>query len=112
MAGIFKVFLILLALMSGQSIAQMRAMPDAVSVMVLCTGTGAVNVAVDQEGQPVEPAPICPECLVSFAIDAEATPFDTVLRRLLVVSPEWITQDLYGVIQPETQYARGPPLIG
>lgn len=112
MAGIFRVFLILLALMSGQSIAQMRAMPDAVSVMVLCTGTGAVTIAVDQEGQPVEPAPICPECLVSFAIGPDATPFDAMMRPLAVVSPEWMTHDLYGVIQLESQYARGPPLIG
>ncbi len=41
-------------------------MYDATGAIVLCTGTGPMTVLVDHEGQPVEQAPICPDCAFSF----------------------------------------------
>lgn len=67
-------FLIAVLALTAQSMAVARGTAMSAGQIVLCTGTGPVVVDVDKDGQPVDPAHICPECAVSelVALDGPA----------------------------------------
>lgn len=59
---------IVLIFVGAYSIASARPlMRDIAGQIVLCTGHGPETVFVDQDGNPVDAGPICPECLVSLS---------------------------------------------
>ena len=58
--------LILVLVLTGQSMAQVRLMPAAVGQMVICTNGGAKAIRVDAQGQPTGGDHICPECMLAF----------------------------------------------
>lgn len=66
--------LALLLVLTGQSMALMRSAPDASGQMVLCTGTGPITVLTDENGQPVGPPHICPDCAMSLFAAVQAAP--------------------------------------
>lgn len=77
------VFALVLALTSG-AMAVARGQTHTAGMIVLCTGTGPVAVAVDAKGQPVGPAHICPDCALSLIV---ALPAPDPAARALSASP-------------------------
>lgn len=103
------IFLAAVLALTGQSMAVMRGMASASGEMVICTGTGPITVQVDENGQPVGPPHICPDCALSLFAYADHQPSAPgrpmgLGLRIISVEPDaphvWI-----GVA---TQ-ARGPP---
>lgn len=64
--------LVAVLVLTGQAMAEARAMAAPTGEMVLCTGTGPLSVLVDAEGRPTGPAHICPDC--ALALFADITP--------------------------------------
>lgn len=58
--------LILVLLLTGKSIAQMRIMPAGVGQMVICTTGGSKTIWIDGKGQPTGRDHICPDCMLVF----------------------------------------------
>lgn len=72
--NILGLILALLIAVTSTSMAVARGqMYDATGAIVLCTGTGPITVLVDHGGQPVEQAPICPDCAFSLLEYVAAT---------------------------------------
>lgn len=61
-----------LIVLTAQSAAVARTMPDATGQMVICTGTGPVMVYVDEEGAPTAPPHICPDFALSLLLALDA----------------------------------------
>ena len=103
------VFLALLLAFTGQSMAVARGMPDAAGNIVLCSGSGPMVVPVDDTGQPVGPAHICPDFAVSLFAFADAPPL-VLLRPLGRVEA---LRPVVGVVSVSLDIpaatARGPP---
>lgn len=103
--------LALMLAFTGQSMAVARGMPNAAGEIILCTSAGIVSVAVDENGQPVEPPHICPDCaLTLFAFVADTSPLP--LRPLGSVETLSPTRETHEVSAQEVPAAaRGPPLF-
>ncbi len=102
-------FALILALTSG-AMAVARGQTHAAGMIVLCTGSGPVTVAVDADGQPVGPAHVCPDCALSLIV-AVAAP-DPVPRALSATSVRFRLAPLPAVAVPVALLprARAPPL--
>ncbi len=70
--------LVALLALTGQSMAVARAASGPVGQVVLCTGTGPVTVAVDENGVPTGTVQYCPDCALTLLV-AIAAPDPTVL---------------------------------
>jgi len=71
MRPLLALLLALTLTLTAQSMAVARGMAMPAGTVVLCTGAGAVSVAVDQDGQPTGPAHYCPDCaMTEFAVVA------------------------------------------
>lgn len=58
--------LVVLLILTAQSIAVARAAPGPAGQMVLCGGSGVVVVPVDADGEPMEAPHPCPDCAMSL----------------------------------------------
>jgi hypothetical protein len=78
--------------------------------VVLCTGQGLVTVALDDRGEPVGPAHICPDCALSvfatFAMHAPGLP-QPAFRLLAVLAPARAPAP--ASLPAPQPAARGPP---
>lgn len=99
-------------LVTSQSMAVARGtMVDATGTMVLCTGTGPITVLMDENGEPIGPRHICPDCALSV-IAGLAEPFvlpapdHTVLR----FAPASVVRHITAISLPRRK-ARDPPLV-
>ncbi|MGH1466364.1 MAG: hypothetical protein ACRBBQ_13485 [Cognatishimia sp.] len=97
--------------LTGNSMALARGMHAATGFIELCTGSSAVTVAVDAQGEPIEPVHICPECSLVALDNVEAAPVELlpVLRfseRLIWKS----ATSLYSSVA-FSLHARGPPVL-
>lgn len=97
--------------LTSLTVAAARGQAPAVGEMVLCIGSHAVTVSVDENGQPVEYVHICSDFAMSFFVDA-GSPFVPGTPH-----PIWTTAYLdqsltrtAGRNTPQAQ-ARGPPLV-
>ena len=75
-------FLALMLVLTGQSMAIARGASGPAGEMVLCTGTGPVSVYVDENGAPTAPPQYCPDCALTLLVDMPAP--DPVLLTLTV----------------------------
>jgi hypothetical protein len=103
--------LALMLILTGQSLAVMRMAPGPAGEMVLCTGSGPVAVAVDENGQPVGPPHICPDCAMALfhavGHSHEAAPRAQARKASLhhgIIARPWTAPS------PSPQ-ARGPPVL-
>ncbi|MEO9650802.1 MAG: hypothetical protein ABJ360_06290 [Roseobacter sp.] len=62
----FGVFLALMLVLTGQSMAVARGSMAAAGQMVICTGVGTTTVYIDAEGNPTAAPHVCPECIASL----------------------------------------------
>lgn len=99
---------VILAL-TGQTMAVARGATGPAGSMVLCTGTGPITVLVDEQGQPIGPRHICPDC--SLSLFSSLGPAQTLPARpgrwqavAFAIPPRHST----GQITPHAQ-ARAPP---
>lgn len=86
-------------------------MSDPAGVMVLCTGTGATAVVVDSDGQPIDPEPVCPDCVTTFALGTELGSLDIIVRAFVPAGVVWVSHGLGTPVSVEVPPARGPPLL-
>lgn len=103
--------LALLLTFTGQSMAVARGMPNASGEIVLCTGTGPVSVLVDEDGQPVGPPHICPDCALSLIAFHDEPPV-TIMRPLgqaISLRIDTGRSETAGGAVPAI--ARGPPIL-
>ncbi|WP_137699410.1 hypothetical protein [Marimonas lutisalis] len=107
---ILGLVLALMLALTGQSMAVARGMPDAAGQIVLCTGAGPISVMVDDEGNPVGPSHICPDCALSlFAMDVS---LPLVPARPLGKGVRLRPDGAYGTVSFDVPgaRARGPPV--
>ena len=96
-------------ILTGQSMALARTAPGPDGQIVLCTGTGPVAVLVDDQGQPVGPSHICPDCALSlFQALAETAPEIAAPTSWLRAHPVEFTLVFHSPA-PRPAVARGPP---
>lgn len=102
--------LALMLALTGQSAAVARGMPDAAGQIVLCTGAGPVSVLVDENGQPVGPGHICPDCALSLFAVAGGLPEFAVrpMGKGVRLRPEGMARAISS--DGPVARARGPPV--
>jgi hypothetical protein len=102
-----------LALMIGVTSVQLaaaRGQAPAVGTMEICTGTGAIHILVDENGEPTGGVMICPDYAMAFFADVWVVP--PAALRVDAWQEVWVGQGdvaAQHLIRVETQ-ARGPPL--
>lgn len=101
-----------LLLVTSQSMAVARGtMVDATGTMVLCTGTGPITVLMDENGEPIGPRHICPDCALSV-IAGLAEPFvlSAPDHAVLRFAPAPVAHHMTAISLPNRK-ARDPPLV-
>lgn len=104
--------MVLVLVLTGQSMALARSLPGPAGSVVLCTGAGPVTVLVDESGAPVEPAHICPECTAAYLSGAlpDAPDLPRHLQLATAVQPAWTKTALPDNPCLAMVRARAPPL--
>ncbi|WP_439109215.1 hypothetical protein [Lentibacter sp.] len=64
--------LVAVLVLTGQAMAEARAMTSPAGEIVLCTGTGPLSILVDADGKPTGPPYICPDCALALFADITA----------------------------------------
>lgn len=99
-----------LLLLTSQTMAMMRAQDDPVDQIVLCTGFGAQIIAVDENGEPVGPKHLCPDCVLTLFSASADTP-RPVARLVESHRADWLQTELHRGEAPSiAPFPRGPPL--
>ena len=108
---LLSLLMVLVLALTGHSMAAARAMSSLAGYNELCTGTGPLMVAVDENGEPVGPPHICPDfALHGFDLGVHVASLPeapTALVRLAFVSSVEAGLSSLGV-PPQ---ARGPPVF-
>jgi hypothetical protein len=105
------VLLALMLVLTGQSMAIARGTPGPSGELVLCTGSGPITILVDENGQPVGQAHICPDCAFAFFAahwDAPDLPPRPAARHV-PLRPG--TQAQPDTASAPVAQARGPPVL-
>lgn len=76
MIGGLRLFLILLLVLTSQSLATARVQPRPAGEIVICAGGAITTIAIDQNGNPVEKVQFCPDMAfnVLAAVSSDAPP--------------------------------------
>lgn len=103
------VVLAFLLVLTTQSMAVVRAAPDASGQIVLCTGGGVVTVFLDENGNPVGPPHVCPDCLAQL-LDVDLAQ----ISEPMVVVSRWghfvpVPHAVSDLLQETGYRSRGPP---
>jgi len=109
-SSVSALLLAFILVFTGQSMALARFMSSPSGEMVLCTGTGPLAIQVDDEGNPVGPAHICPDCALSFFAAVGHVP-DMPVRPLVVSDLVHVEAGQQASSSGAVRAtARGPPL--
>ncbi|MFD1882240.1 hypothetical protein [Paracoccus pacificus] len=106
----FRLALICILILTGQSLAVARGQARADGQIVICAGTAYTTIWVDRDGKPVEQPHLCPDMALGL-MAAVAVPQDAVvttiaqMRRLQPAVPSYSLNT--PVLSPQ---ARDPPL--
>lgn len=91
-------------------VGMIRGQAKVAGSIVICSGGGAVNVAVDTDGNPVGPLHECPDCVVSVLAALDLPAVNPVHApqpaTALWAEPSTAARSLVAL----TANARGPPL--
>jgi hypothetical protein len=110
-APCLSIVLTLLVAVTAIHAGAMRGQAKAAGLIVLCTGSGPVSVAVDADGQPVGSTHVCPDCVMSViaAADGSASlPRRIAMARRLCFGPTPMAGRSRHLARP---CARGPPRL-
>ncbi|RLJ60473.1 hypothetical protein BCF46_0674 [Litoreibacter meonggei] len=66
---LFAAFLVLTMVATTGSMAVMRDRDAGTPAMVICNGSGLQTILLNAHGDPVDPAPICPDCTMVMLAD-------------------------------------------
>ena len=106
LAGILAAVLVL----TGQSMAIARGAPGPAGAIVLCTGTGPVQVLVDEDGAPVAPPHICPDCALHVLVAIAAPDTGVQSRNWTRGTRTVLRMAVRHDVDPIASVARGPPV--
>ena len=103
--------LVVVMVLTSQSMALARGSVMSAGQIVLCTGTGPVLVDVDKDGQPITPPHFCPDCALTV-LAAVAAPEFLIVRQFVASKVQWNVH----VVKPASAQrhpasARDPPLV-
>ena len=110
-SDLISALLVSLIVLTAQSAAAARMMPDAAGQMVICTSTGPMMVYVDAHGEPTGAPRICPEFALSLIV---AVAFESAV---VDARGAWVALEAAQVpfaqaaLQLGTPNARGPPVL-
>jgi hypothetical protein len=104
-------FLAALIVLTAQSAAIARTMPDASGQMVLCTGNGPVMFYLDEHGEPTAPPHLCADFALSLILDLGVT--DVVFSAMGSWAHEGNARVVpqRAVLDLGTPNARAPPVL-
>ena len=103
--------IVLLLVLTGQSLALVRGQAAPMGQAVICTGTGPVIVYLDENGQPTGPPRYCPDfAMHGFDMVAAIVSVSPDIRRLARVPETFVGAILAGQAGPAA-VARGPPRL-
>ncbi len=89
MRPLFRLFLILLLVVTGQTLGAARGQAQIAGEMVLCAGEFTTVVTVDAQGNPVKRVTLCPDMATGLMqAVALAAPFGAPLRLARAFVPE------------------------
>lgn len=101
-----------LIVLTAQSAAVARSMPDASGQMVICTGTGPVMVYVDRDGNPTRAPHICPDYALSLIVALDAGLPDSLASVGVWDRADWTADALVVAVRKHAAAtARGPPAV-
>lgn len=102
--------LILVLLLTGQSIAQMRIIPARVGQMLICTTGGAKTAWIDGQGQTTKRDHICPDCMLVFVyLGADGGQLIEPFRVLLGQSVHFVLPKIILLSFWAVRLPRAPP---
>ncbi len=55
--------------LAGQAMAQLRVASGPAGMIEICTGSGLVRMLADEDGAPLAPTHICPDCVMLMLSD-------------------------------------------
>lgn len=94
----------------GMAVARVQA-PMA-GTIVICSGSGMMEISVDAEGQPVGTLHLCPDCTLAMApgvLVAQASgPLAVPQRYVALILPAGVAAQPCAGLPPQ---ARGPPIL-
>ncbi len=97
--------------LTAQSAAIARTMPDATGQMVICTGTGPLMVYMDENGEPTGAPHICPDYGLSLIVALHSS------HAFPIASGAWkdgvvpVSHTEPAILKFGTPSARGPPVL-
>lgn len=97
-------------IMLTQSMAFARGQAPAVDQVVICSGGAVLTVAVDENGQPVGPPHICPDCALMMM--ALAVPPNTIpAQNTVFQTARWSVHSsvFHNPVRQNMVQARAPP---
>jgi len=105
----FSALIVVFLALTTQSMADARHMTGMPDETTLCSGPTAATVVQDENGAPSDPAPMCHDCIMSFAL-ALGPPAEIVVPYLAVQPMRWMPL-ITGGAQHRiiAALARGPP---
>lgn len=66
MPNLFRLFLIVILLLTSQALASAKGQARIAGQIVLCVGETTITMQVDADGQPVQVVTICPDMALSL----------------------------------------------
>jgi len=105
-AHLLRIFLASVILLTAQSAAMARAMPDPSGQMVICSGATPIMVYFDENGEPTAAPHLCPDFALSMILTLDVDPI------LISHSGSWskIARDRFVHSAAFLQPTRGHPL--
>jgi len=79
---LFSILMVLVLMLTSQSMAVARGASAATGQMVLCTGNGPLAVYVDVSGAPTSAPHICPDSALNVLFEVAAPEFNAPQRVL------------------------------
>jgi len=110
-AHFISIWLVVVLVLTGQSMAAVRGAADATGKMVLCVGTQSVVVYMDEQGQPTQAPRFCPDCTLTLI---DAAPLCMAVSPSILVLPVYFTMAYVAAhsnVDAHSYLSRAPPTV-
>ncbi len=102
-------FAILATVLTAGAVGAVRGQAMATGEIVICSGGGAVTIAVDAGGNPAGPPHWCPDCVLLLLAGVLPAPAMAGARVQASVTAPAALPVLPGAVHARVPPARGPP---